>query len=342
MTTVIQNTPTIITTEIDFLADDVNKGFKVRVNSDLEISIFDLGQGLTGQSRDAIRKTWSTLKKQHPRIEGKYRDSKFIGLRKKTQACDVDTAIELVMLWPGKAAATFREQCARTIRRVMSGDESLVAEIRDNAQRTDDVTQLMQATTEREQQPVQPGPIRGRDEDWYVVRELKQKAVHHQRQAAMKRRFPGAGKWQYIQWNVALSETVTGYKPKDFSRVTGAKKNDRRSYYSIKQLHMLSIMDHSGIEFFENPTELPTWKSVQDDFKGLCDETREFSKKIKIHGGHFKNPPPRSVLTYKKAIALEKHAIENGKISREQDFDRRVFRLCPERIERDTQRRLNL
>ena len=41
---VIQTTPT----EINFLADDQNKGFKVRVNSEREVAIFDLAKGLTG------------------------------------------------------------------------------------------------------------------------------------------------------------------------------------------------------------------------------------------------------------------------------------------------------
>ena len=95
------------------------------------------------------------------------------------------------MLLPGKAAANFRQQCARTIRRVMAGDESLVAEIRENAQRTDDVTRLMQAETEREQQQSTSRVVR--DEEWYDTREIQQKSAHHDRIAAMKGRFPGAG-----------------------------------------------------------------------------------------------------------------------------------------------------
>ena len=198
-----------------------------------------------------------------------------------------------------------------------------------------EAAQLMQVQTEREQQQ-QPtttvGPIRERTEDWYIVRELKQKSVHHQRQAAMKRRFPNAGRWQYIQWNVALSQAVTGYKPKQFSQKTGAPAAHRRSYYSLKQLHMLSIMDHTGIEFFENQEEMPTWKRVQEEFKMLCDETHKFNRRIKIHDGHHTAPPARPILSYKKAVALERPRIETGAMRRDQAIDRRVFGLGPERV----------
>jgi hypothetical protein len=121
MTAVIQNqTPT----EINFLADGQNSGFKVRVNIDLQISIFDLGKGLTGLSHTTVVKTWKRIKTEQPRVMAKCHNSKFPNSRQKTWVCDVDTAIELVMLWPGKAAVQFREQCARTIRRVLAGDET--------------------------------------------------------------------------------------------------------------------------------------------------------------------------------------------------------------------------
>ena len=86
MSAVTQNTPT----EINFLADADNKGFKVRVNSERKISIFDLGRGL-GLEEDNIRKVWSRFKKDYPRVVTKCCNSKFPGSRQKTWACDVET-----------------------------------------------------------------------------------------------------------------------------------------------------------------------------------------------------------------------------------------------------------
>ena len=299
---------TIVTqpTTLDFLADDQNKGFKVRVNSDLMISIFDLAKGLTGQSQAAVRKTWSTLKKQHPRVVEKVLNSKFPHSRQKTWGCNVDTAIELVMIWPGKAASQFREQCARTIRRVMAGDETLVEEIRENAERTDDVTRLMQAETEREQNASGRQSTSGvivRDEEWYDTREIQQKAAHHERVAAMKVRFPGAGPWQHIQWHKQISEAITGMTPQKFSQATGAPAKKRRDYYSSEMLHMTAVMDLRATKMFRSRERLPTWKLVQDEFKVLCEDTNGFSKKISIHGGELNHAPERPVLTYKKAMA---------------------------------------
>ena len=182
----------------------------------------------------------------------------------------------------------------------MAGDESLVAEIRENAQRTDDVTRLMQAETEREQQQSTSRVVR--DEEWYDTREIQQKSAHHERIAAMKVRFPGAGRWQHVQWHTQISEAITGMTPKRFSEVTGAPAKSRRDYYSSKMLHMVAIMDISATDMFNSRQELPTWKLVQNEFKTLCEETTNFSKQIGIHGGELNHVPERPVLTYTQAV----------------------------------------
>jgi len=104
MTTVLTTTTTPHPTEINFLADDQNKGFKVRVNSDLQIAIFDLGEGLTGKSRKHVRDTWTQLKRDYPRIAGKCHFSKFVGLRKKTPSCDIETGKNTIFEWPENTA----------------------------------------------------------------------------------------------------------------------------------------------------------------------------------------------------------------------------------------------
>ena len=297
MTAVIQTTPN----EINFLGDEHNNGFKVRYNNEVRrIDTIGLVSGTTGKSRKASSKILVNLQTNHPRVSQKLTFSKFGGLRQKTLGCDMDTAIQIVMLLPGRAAATFREQCARTIRRVMAGDESLVAEIRENAEKTDDVTRLMQAQTERESGS--SSRVASRDDEWYDTREIQQKSAHHDRIKAMKLRFPGAGLWQHIQWHTSISEAVTGMTPKKFSEATGAPAKKRRDYYSSKMLHMVAIMDITATNMFESRQELPTWKSVQNEFKTLCGDTTDFSKRIGIHGSELNHVPERPVLTHAQAM----------------------------------------
>lgn len=59
-----------------------------------------------------------------------------------TKLLAIQHAIELVMVLPGKVAKETRVQFANVLRRYMAGDESLVDEVRANAQSTSPVAQL--------------------------------------------------------------------------------------------------------------------------------------------------------------------------------------------------------
>lgn len=146
---------------INFLADpseassstNPNHGFKVRYDKEKGLlSVIDLGQGMTGMSNDQCGKYIRRILVERP--EFKLEKYNFIigqNVRtRKTWACNVDTAIELCQLWPGKAAAEFRRACAVTIRKVLAGDQELIEQMQINQQRTDPFTELMRARNNQE------------------------------------------------------------------------------------------------------------------------------------------------------------------------------------------------
>lgn len=298
---------------IDFLSDENHQGFKVHYNrEERTLSIFDLGEGISGKSRKHVRDTWTQLQKDYPRMAGKIGFSKFKGLRKKTPSCDVTTAIELCQLYPGKAAAEFRRSCAVTIRRVLAGDSTLIDEIVENSLRTDNVSQLMQEANDA----ALSGPSRlrqrrnavtpqdpHRSDIWYASRELRSKPRHNSRSQMMKEKFPELKQKDFREWNTKICETVTGMTPKDFSKETGAKAHNRRDYYNSWGLATQSWLDSTAIEFMENENTR-TFEDLKEGFG----EISELMKKLREKKGLFKalpEKPTRQILSAREALAIE-------------------------------------
>lgn len=303
---------------IDFLADpsqassssNSQQGFKVRYNKELRLlSVIDLGQGLSGQSMDKKRasEALNNIKKSHPSVSEKIGKSKFIGSRQKTWACDIDTAIELCQVWPGRTAAEFRRNCAVTIRRVLAGDETLIDEIVENSLRTDTVSQLMQeaATAGPSRQrrnaitPVDPY----RSDIWYASRETRSKPRHHVRSQLMKEKFPELKQKDYREWNSKICKTVTGMSPKEFSELTGAKKHNRRDFYNTWGLATQSWLDSTAVEFMENEN-IKDFKEFKEGFDEIATLMENLGKKKNLFQA-LPEKPLRKILTAQKALEIE-------------------------------------
>jgi hypothetical protein len=240
---------------IDFLADNDNPGFKVRYNPETKlISVFDLGRGL-GIEEFNIRKVWSRLKKDYPRVVAKCHNSKFPNSRQKTWACNPDTAIELTMLWPGKAAGIFRQKCAQTIRRFLAGDESLVDEIRRNAQRNDPVSQLMRSHHQ--------------DQEWIQARQ-KDKDTRKETRDQMQLKLINPTPKDYAVSSNIINKSVMLFPDKTtsaFKKRNGiSKKTPLANVQSKSQLLLAGFMNASKSEYLEDKEE----KSVRSfELKGF-------------------------------------------------------------------------
>ena len=114
----------------------------VRVTEDGLIFAVDLAVAVTGKSRDeagmAIRRIPEEVFPSNKMIERSL-PGKGNG---RTRLLTFQDAIELIMVLPGKVAKETRAQFANIIRRYMAGDETLVDEIRSNAESHAPVAQL--------------------------------------------------------------------------------------------------------------------------------------------------------------------------------------------------------
>ena len=82
-----------------------------------------------------------------------------------TKLLSFQHAIELTMVLPGKVAKEVRVKFANIIRRYMAGDESLIDEIRSNAESTSPLAQMARASLQDDPEEVQDRKRRRRMED---------------------------------------------------------------------------------------------------------------------------------------------------------------------------------
>ena len=97
------------------------------------VSVYDLIGCVTGQDASNSKHYWDRLVVAHPEVLVGNQNLKFPGRGQRgTPVADARGAVEIIMLLPGKVAATFRKEAASVIVRYIGGDMSLVDEVAAN------------------------------------------------------------------------------------------------------------------------------------------------------------------------------------------------------------------
>jgi hypothetical protein len=121
--------------------DDLFKGQKIRYTKEqpIQVSVFDIIRVVTGN--EYPQKTFSRLQLQHVEVMAHCHNRiQFSGSGERlTPVCGVQTMIELINVLPGERAAKFRQAGAKVLVRVLGGDETLIKEIKENAQKMNQI-----------------------------------------------------------------------------------------------------------------------------------------------------------------------------------------------------------
>ena len=110
---------------------------KVRKTNEIppRVSVFDLVAVVKGVEDSVARKACSHIKETHPEVVQLLHDFKFPGRGQRgTPVTGARGVVVILNLLNGQRAASFRLKCADIVVRALGGDESLVAEIRRNAE----------------------------------------------------------------------------------------------------------------------------------------------------------------------------------------------------------------
>ena len=119
----------------DFLQLGEGSLQKLRKTSDNppRVSIYDVIQTVTGQTPSNCKHTWDRLVVAYPDVSTGRSNFKFAGRgQKETPVTDARGITEVLMLLPGRAAASFRKEAASVVVRYLGGDLSLIEEIAQN------------------------------------------------------------------------------------------------------------------------------------------------------------------------------------------------------------------
>jgi len=97
------------------------------------VSMFDLIAVITGPGTDNARNYWVRFQAAHPEVATESSNFKFPGRgQRDTPVIGARGAVEIVLLLPGKAAASFRKGTADVIVRFLGGDPRIVDELAAN------------------------------------------------------------------------------------------------------------------------------------------------------------------------------------------------------------------
>ena len=125
--------------------DEIVRGrdaYTVRITDDGLLFVVDLVMVVTGKSRDDSSRVLRDLPEE-VFSQGKFTCKSFPGKGNgRTKLVTFQDAIELIMVLPGKIAKESRVQFAEIIKRYLAGDESLVQEIRTNAESDSAISKL--------------------------------------------------------------------------------------------------------------------------------------------------------------------------------------------------------
>jgi hypothetical protein len=254
---------------IDFETTDETP-FNIRVTSDDQISILDVVEHVTKQSRAASRMTWQRYLTEN---EGETScDSfKFKGRgQNATPVTDVQTILTIIMNLPGKMAQGYRRKFSSILIRVLGGDETLHDQIDANAASTSGVAQLFQRAVVKE-----------RDEDWKIAR-AKGKKMLKERQDVMKQTVPKVNRWDYKMANNRNNQIVG-----QFSCTTKQEKVNR-GLQANKPLaddfndEELMLLGFANAREKRKLRECPEEEVSRKKLKGIIDEVEVLVKPLAI------------------------------------------------------------
>jgi hypothetical protein len=120
--------------------DEMFKGSKIRYTTEqpVKVSVFDVIQTITGITNPRV--TFANLQHQHADVVNQFYTHTFSGMgERSTPVCTVPQMIELINILPGVRAARFRCAGAKVLVRFLGGDETLIDEMRENAERMEQV-----------------------------------------------------------------------------------------------------------------------------------------------------------------------------------------------------------
>lgn len=119
--------------------EDANN--QVRITPDGRISVYDGIAYTTGHKNP--RDVWNELGVKFAEVVGKCDNFQFSGQGQRlTPVATLQVFLEILVLLPGRVAASIREKAVRTLIRAMNGDPTLVEEILDRIQDPQDLKQL--------------------------------------------------------------------------------------------------------------------------------------------------------------------------------------------------------
>lgn len=131
--------------------DEMFKGSKIRYTKEqpIKVSVFDIIRIITGNTNPHM--TYARLQQGDAEALTFCENFQFSGMGERpTPVCTVPQVIELINILPGARAKRFRSSGAKVLVRFLGGDETLIDELRENAERMEQM-----ASTSNGENPMQ-------------------------------------------------------------------------------------------------------------------------------------------------------------------------------------------
>ena len=94
------------------------------------ISVIDVAVVITGKDANNAARAVGVVKDRHPEVTQNLSDFKFRGRgQRNTQVIDIQGAVELILLLPGRHAARVRRQAAELLCKWLGGDLAIIDEV---------------------------------------------------------------------------------------------------------------------------------------------------------------------------------------------------------------------
>lgn len=197
----------------------------------MKASVIDVVQLVTKKGKDYASQIVRNVLHNHPETADRIQRFKFPGERQRiTPIADAATLIEIIFLLPGVMAQQFRHKCALYICRLLGGDESLIPEIRTQAEVVD----------QSHLQSFFLQPVRDVDlADWQQKRVLARDG-NKSKTAAIRDSLPTATHLEYARNNGLINKSIMGVSKRDLKqKLALAKHFVVRNYMTTSQLALV-------------------------------------------------------------------------------------------------------